>query len=97
MTVKEVEAIAGGDIIARPHFAQAMVRRGYVESNQEAFDRYWDTEKFRRKMKRFKVDTKTCLETIKNAGGKASLAPPIRSACRMGPWSPWHGCWRDMD
>lgn len=28
LTLEEVEEIAGGAIIARPHFAQAMVRRG---------------------------------------------------------------------
>jgi 3',5'-nucleoside bisphosphate phosphatase len=32
--------IAGGEIIARPHIAEAMVRAGYVESRQEAFNRF---------------------------------------------------------
>lgn len=78
LTLEEVEAIAGGDIIARPHFAQAMARRGYVESNREAFDRYLDTEEFRKKVKRFKADARTCVETIKAAGGKAALAHPYQ-------------------
>lgn len=85
MTVEEVEAIAGGDIIARPHFAQAMVRRGYVASSREAFDRYLDTEEFRQKVKRFKVDARTCVETIKAAGGKASLAHPYQIGLEDGP------------
>ena len=46
VSLEEVEEIAGGDIIARPHFAQAMVRRGYVQTNREAFDRYLDTEDY---------------------------------------------------
>lgn len=78
LTLEEVEAIAGGSIIARPHFAQAMVRRGYAASNREAFDRYLDTEAFRREVKRFKADARTCVETIRAAGGRASLAHPYQ-------------------
>jgi len=38
----EVRAIAGRDDgeLGRPHFAQAMLKRGYVSSLQEAFDQY---------------------------------------------------------
>ena len=35
-----VRAIAGDDLIARPHVAQAMVEAGIVETEKEAFDRY---------------------------------------------------------
>ena len=76
--LSEVETLAGGEVIARPHFAQVMVRRGYVSSNREAFDRYLDTEEFRQKVKRFKADARTCVETIKSAGGKVSLAHPYQ-------------------
>lgn len=85
LTLTEVENVAGGDIIARPHFAQAMVRRGYVESNREAFDRYLDTEEFRRKVKRFKADARTCIETIRAAKGHASLAHPYQIGLEDGP------------
>lgn len=40
LTAEEVAAHATGSIVARPHFAHAMVARGYVESFREAFDRY---------------------------------------------------------
>lgn len=85
LTLEEVEDIVGGDIIARPHFAQALVMRGYVNSNREAFDRYLDTEEFRRKVKRFKVDARTCIDTIRAAGGKASLAHPCQIGLEDGP------------
>lgn len=85
LTLEEVEDISGGDIIARPHFAQAMVRRGYVKSNREAFDRYLDTEEFRREVKRFKVDARTCIMTIRAAGGHASLAHPYQIGLEDGP------------
>ncbi len=74
----EVEEIAGGDIIGRPHFAQAMVRRGYVASNREAFDRYLDTEEYHEKVERGKPSVKECIEVIRAAGGKAALAHPYQ-------------------
>ena len=74
----EVEELAGGEVIARPHFAQVLVRRGYVSTNREAFDRYLDTEEFRQKVKRFKADAKTCVEAIRSAGGKVALAHPYQ-------------------
>ena len=73
-----MESIAGGTVIARPHFAQAMVRRGYTESNREAFDRYLDTKEFRQRVKRLKADARTCVATIKAAGGRVSLAHPYQ-------------------
>jgi len=85
LTLEEVEAVAGGDIIARPHFAQAMTRKGYVSSNREAFDRYLDTEEFRQRVKRFKANARTCVETIKAAGGKVSLAHPYQIGLESGP------------
>ena len=78
LDLAEVEEIAGGEVIARPHFAQVMVKHGYVSTNREAFDRYLDTEEFRRRVKRFKADAKTCVEAIRAAGGKASLAHPYQ-------------------
>jgi len=36
----DVRRIAGDDLIARPHVAQAMVEAGIVETEKEAFDRY---------------------------------------------------------
>lgn len=74
----EVEELAGGEVIARPHFARILVRRGYVSTNREAFDRYLDTEEFRHRVKRFKADARTCVEALKDAGGKVSLAHPYQ-------------------
>ena len=76
--LSEVEELAGGEVIARPHFAQAMVRHGYVSTNRDAFDHYLDTEEFRQKVKRFKADARTCVEAIKDAGGRVSLAHPYQ-------------------
>lgn len=78
VALSEVENLAGGMIVGRPHFAQVLVRRGYVSSNREAFDRYLDTEEFHRWVERPKPPVKTCIEVIKAAGGKASLAHPYQ-------------------
>jgi 3',5'-nucleoside bisphosphate phosphatase len=40
ITMEEVAAFAGEDIVARPHFARAMVARGYVRDTQAAFDKF---------------------------------------------------------
>lgn len=77
ISLAEVEELAGGDIIGRPHFAQVMVRRGYVQSNREAFDRYLDTGEYQR-IERRKPDARTCIEAIRAAGGKVSFAHPYQ-------------------
>jgi predicted metal-dependent phosphoesterase TrpH len=40
MSLDEVAAASGGGQIGRPHFARVMLDKGYVETRQEAFDRY---------------------------------------------------------
>lgn len=77
ISLSEVEKLAGGGNIGRPHFAQVMVRRGYVTSNQEAFERYLDTAEYKR-IETFKYSAHTCIAAIKEAGGKASLAHPYQ-------------------
>jgi hypothetical protein len=38
VTLEEVAREAGGDVVARPHFARVLVKRGVVRTPQEAFD-----------------------------------------------------------
>lgn len=73
----EVEALAGSDVIARPHFARVMVRHGYVADTREAFDRYLDTDEYQ-KIERFKADAAACIRVIHQGGGKAVLAHPYQ-------------------
>lgn len=77
LSLKDVEAAAGGQVIARPHFAQVMVQQGYVANSREAFDRYLDTPEYQR-IERFKADAATCIEAIHQGGGKAVLAHPCQ-------------------
>lgn len=78
VVISEAESFAGGDVIGRPHFAQAMVRRGYVASNREAFDKWLDTDELHDRMDYGKPSARECVETIKASGGKVSLAHPYQ-------------------
>ena len=77
LDLAEVEALAGGQVIARPHFAQVMVQHGYVSSPREAFDRYLDTDEYQ-KIERYKAPAADCIRAIHQGGGKAVLAHPYQ-------------------
>lgn len=75
--LSEVEELAGGTIVARPHFAQVMVKHGYVSNTREAFDRYLDTDAFQR-IERFKASAQECIAAVRADGGHVSLAHPYQ-------------------
>ena len=77
ISLDEVTEIAGGEVIARPHFAQVMLRHGYVSSIREAFDCYLDTEEYQ-KIERYKAPAAECIDVIHQGGGKAVLAHPYQ-------------------
>ena len=75
ITLAEVEAFAGGDIVARPHFAKALIARNIVGSVGEAFERYLGEDKPGNVAKE-KVTPQEAIALIHNAGGVAILAHP---------------------
>lgn len=81
----EVEALASGGVVGRPHFARVVVSHGYAASNREVFDRWLDTEEFQEINNRFKVSAGTCLEAVRGSGGRASLAHPYQVGLEDGP------------
>ncbi len=74
----EVDAAAGDGAVGRPHFAQVMLRHGFVSTRKEAFDRYLDTPEFQKIEKGTKPSAEKCIGAIKAAGGKVSLAHPYQ-------------------
>ncbi len=40
ITMEEIEAEAGGNVVGRPHIAAVLLRKGYVSSIKQAFDKY---------------------------------------------------------
>jgi len=76
LTFAEVASFAGEGNIGRLHFAQALVARGYVNTNQEAFDRYLAKGKSGY-AERQRLTPRGGVEMIVNAGGLAALAHPF--------------------
>lgn len=79
LELSEVEANAPGGLVGRPHFARAMVDRGYVGSVSEAFALWLDTDELHERMDHGKPSARECVEAIKASGGMASLAHPYQT------------------
>lgn len=73
---EEVEGQAGGDVVGRPHFALAMLARGYIADKDEAFDRYLAKGKPAYAERR-RFSAADAIRGIGLAGGVASLAHPF--------------------
>ena len=75
VTFERVRAIAGDDLIARPHVAQAMVEAGVVATEKDAFDRFIsdDGPAYVPKHALVPLDA---LALIRDAGGACVLAHP---------------------
>ena len=80
---EDVEAEAGGDLIARPHMALAMVRKGIVQTPQEAFDRYLQ-DGGPVHVPKIKMTDEEALSLVRSAGGVPVLAHPL--TLKMGGW-----------
>lgn len=75
ITLQEVEAESGGDQIGRPHFARVLVKKGYVQNFDEAFEKYL-TKGTPGYVDKRKLSSRDSIEMIEEAGGIASLAHP---------------------
>jgi predicted metal-dependent phosphoesterase TrpH len=77
ITMDEVTDEAGGDVIGRPHIAAILLRKGYVSSIKQAFDKYlapgglayFDKER---------LAPRQAIEMIIGSGGIPVLAHPIQ-------------------
>lgn len=67
----------GPALAARPHFAKAMVAKGYVADIQEAFDQYLDDNSLL-DVKRRLPSTEDAIQRVLHSNGLASLAHPGR-------------------
>ena len=74
---EEVEALAGNQVVGRPHFANVMVRKGYAGSIKEAFDKYLGKGKPGYVEKR-RLSPPDSIALIHSAGGVAVLAHPYQ-------------------
>ncbi len=77
ITMEEVENEAGGNVVGRPHIAAILLRKGYVSSMKQAFDKYlapgglayFDKER---------LSPRRALEMIRVSGGLPVLAHPVQ-------------------
>ncbi len=76
ITLEEAQA-RGGEMTGRPHFAELLLEKGYVSSLQQAFDEYLD-ESAKGYVTRREPAFEEAVQRIRQAGGIASLAHPIR-------------------
>ncbi len=76
ITLQEAEA-RGRGMTGRPHFAQLLVEKGYVKNFREAFDEYLD-ESAKGYVHRIEPQFAEGVARIRQAGGIASLAHPVR-------------------
>lgn len=76
VTLEEIENEANGVSIGRPHIARVLLGKGYVDSLEEAFEKYIG-EKGKAYVERFRFTTDESIEMIKKSGGLAVLAHPL--------------------
>ncbi len=75
VTLEEVEAEAAGDVVARPHMARVLIRKGYVQDMAGAFRNYLGDEAAAY-MPRIRLSAEECIKLIRQSGGVAVLAHP---------------------
>ena len=78
ITMKELIEEAKGEIVGRPHFANLMVKKGYVKTYQEAFDKYLK-KGAPLYMDKKRLEPEKAIELIHKAGGIAVMAHPYQT------------------
>ena len=82
ITIEDVAANAGGEIITRAHFANVLLQKGYIAKKEDAFARYISTG-LPGYVEREFLSPELCIRTIKEAGGAAVLAHPTLYGMHM--------------
>ena len=72
----ELQNISSNKIITRAHFAKLLIKKNYVESLSDSFDKYLGEGK-PAYVKREVISAKDTISLINNAGGIAILAHPL--------------------
>jgi predicted metal-dependent phosphoesterase TrpH len=80
ITLEEVQVL-GKHLTGRPHFAKVLLRKGYVKTNQEAFDRYL-ADNASASVEREEPELVEGVRRIRDGGGLPSLAHPVRLPVR---------------
>jgi 3',5'-nucleoside bisphosphate phosphatase len=76
ITWPQVEALAVGGVVARPHIARAMVAAGAIARPDEAFTAEWIGAGGRAYVSRYALDPVRAIRLVRAAGGATVLAHP---------------------
>jgi len=76
ITIEDVKKYAIGEIVGKPHFARALLDKGYITERDEAFTKYFNEYPLN-EIKRASLTPKQAIELIKSAGGTVVLAHPV--------------------
>jgi predicted metal-dependent phosphoesterase TrpH len=77
VTLEEWQQEAGGQVLGRPHLAAVLVRKGYVSSVQQAFDKYL-AQGSPAYADKERLAPDRAIQMIHEAGGLAVLAHPVQ-------------------
>ena len=80
---ERVRELSGGGAIGRPHIAQAMVEKGYVQYLRDAFDRYLG-RRGPAYVERSKLTPREAIELVLSHGGVPVMAHPTYSSTKSG-------------
>ena len=89
LTIDEVMQECTGDVLGRPHIADALMKKGVVSSTKEAFTRFLGRHA-KCYVPRAKVEIEKAVGIIRGAGGVAVLAHPgimsgsVGTSCLLG-------------
>jgi 3',5'-nucleoside bisphosphate phosphatase len=76
ITWAQVEALAGGGVVGRPHIARSMVAAGAISRPDQAFTPEWIGAGGRAHVSRYAPGPERAIRLIRAAGGVAVLAHP---------------------
>lgn len=76
VTWPQVEALAGGGVVGRPHIARAMVASGAIGRPEDAFTPEWIGAGGRAYVSRYALPPVRAIGLVADAGGAAVLAHP---------------------
>jgi hypothetical protein len=79
ISLEEVSLEASGDVIARPHMARVLVKKGYSPDIPSAFSRYLNSAS-PAYVERYRLSAAECIRLISDAGGLAVLAHPAQTS-----------------
>lgn len=75
ITIEEVAAVSGGEVVARPHIARVLVSKGFVQDRASAFKRYIGRG-CPAYVPSIRLSPEDCISSVLGAGGLPVLGHP---------------------